>query len=97
MDYVKKLLWGIVQTLSVFCFMAALIVYDYVKDTPWILGYVYAKTSLIFAGIENKELWQIQDTSSYCGITKEGQYVIVVMDKIFIGAGAKDVCLDESY
>jgi hypothetical protein len=57
MDYVKKLLWGIVQTLSVFCFMAALIVYDYVKDTPWILGYVYAKTSLIFAGIENKEFY----------------------------------------
>ena len=94
MDYIKNVLKGLALVLSIFCFMAVWIVYDYTKDTPWVLGYVYAKPSLFFADIQTKELWQVLDTSSYCGITTDGQYVIVVMDKIFVCAGAKEVCLN---
>ena len=94
MDYVKRFFVGIACFLGVVCLMTLWIFYDYTKNSPWLLGYAYAKPSLFFAGIETKELWQVLDTSSYCGITTDGQYVIVVMDKIFVGAGAKDVCLN---
>lgn len=90
MNYVKKTLIA----FSVVLLMCLLAVYQWVDGKPYLLGYAYAKPSLFFAGIETKELWQVEDSSSYCGITKDGQYVMVVMNSIFVGAGAKEVCLN---
>lgn len=87
---IKKTLIG----LSVVLVLALFAVYESVDGRLYLLGYVYAKPSLFFAGIETRELWQFSDSGSYCGITKDGQYVMVVMDSIFVGASAKEVCLN---
>ncbi len=80
--------------MSVVFVLAIFAAYKYVDGRLYLLGYAYAKPSLFFAGIETRELWQFEGSSSYCGITKDGQYVMVVMDSIFVGASAKEVCLN---
>ena len=90
MNYVKKTLIA----FSVVLFVCLLATYKLIDGKLYLLGYVYAKPSLFFAGIETRELWQVEESSSYCGITKDGQYVMVVMDSIFVGTGAKEVCLN---
>ncbi len=61
----------------------------------YLLGYVYARPSVFFAGIEIKDFWQLEEGSTiYCGTTPKGEYFIVLMDKIFMGDAAKTTCLD---
>ncbi len=61
----------------------------------YLMGYVYARPSVFFAGIETKEFWELESGSSiYCGTTPNGEYFVVLMDKIFMGDSAKRTCLD---
>lgn len=90
MNYVKNTLIA----FSVVFLMCLFTGYKLMDGKLYLLGYVYAKPSLFFAGIETRELWQVEDSSSYCGIATDGQYVMVVMDRIFVGTGAKEVCLN---
>lgn len=55
--------------------------------------YLRAKLSLYSAGIETTELWQVSDSSIYCGRTNGGGWVIV-MDVIYEGVLAEDGCIE---
>lgn len=90
MNYVKKILIAFCVVLLV-CLLA---VYQWVDGKPWLLGYVYAKPSLFFAGIKTTSFWEVEEAHFFCGITTGGEYVIVVRDSIFVGAAAKEVCLN---
>ena len=55
--------------------------------------YLRAKLSLYSAGIETTDLWQVSDSSIYCGRTKGGGWVIV-LDVIYQGMLAEDGCIE---
>lgn len=82
------------MALAVVLSLGAWGVYYYTKGNLWLLGYPYARTSIFFAGIKIEDYWEIEDSGIYCGITKDGQYVTVALDRIFISADLKDVCLN---
>ena len=74
--------------------IVAMLGYEWIDGKPWLLGYAYVMPSLILAGVETKSLWKVEDAGFYCGITTDNEYVLVVRDSIFVGAGAKEVCLN---
>lgn len=71
------------------------IIFQHINGNWWLLGYAYARPSVFFAGIETKDFWQLdEDSLIYCGTTPNGEYFVVLMDKIFMGESAKRTCLD---
>jgi len=74
--------------------MALMLGYEWTDGKPHFLGYAYVIPSLLFAGIETKSLWQVKDANFFCGITTDNEYVLIVRDSIFVGASAKEVCLN---
>ena len=82
---------GLVVSLIMFLTM----VFKMINGDWWLLGYAYARPSVFFAGIEAKEFWRLdEDSLIYCGTTPNGEYFVVLMDKIFMGEPAKITCLD---
>ena len=81
--------------LVVFLVMFLTMTFKMINGNWWLLGYVYARPSVFFAGIETKDFWRLdEDSLIYCGTTTNGEYFIVLMDKIFVGEAAKTECLD---
>lgn len=74
--------------------IALMLGYEWIDGKPYLLGYAYVMPSLILAGIDTKSLWEVEDENFYCGITTDNEYVMVVRDSIFVGAVAKEVCLN---
>ena len=74
--------------------IALMLGYEWIDGKPYLLGYAYVMPSLILAGIDTKSLWEVEDENFYCGITTDNEYVLVVRDSIFVGAVAKEVCLN---
>ena len=74
--------------------IALMLGYEWIDGKPYLLGYAYVMPSLILAGIDTTSLWQVEEAGFYCGITTDNEYVLVVLDSIFVGASAKEVCLN---
>lgn len=82
---VQKLILGMILVAAIHFLAVQLYVNGYYH-------HLRAKLSLYSAGIETTELWQVSDSSIYCGRTKGGW--VIVMDVIYQGMLAEDGCIE---
>ena len=83
---IKKTLLGLTVAFLIFWFG----LWFYVDGQ---YHYLRAKVSLYSTDIETTELWQVSDSWSYCGRTKNGGFVSID-NAIYQGIVAEEACIE---